>query len=1143
MLTPPTPTDEAARQRALDETELLDSPRDRVVDDLVALVARVTAWPMALVSLVDSHRQWFLSNVGVSGSETPRDLSFCAHAVADGGMLEVPDARVDPRFSNNPFVTSSPHIRAYLGAPIVTHDGHALGTLCVLHHEPRVLSANEKEMLSAIAKTLATLFDARREARKAREEILWRQMVMDATQSGQMLLDGTDPARPINQVSEAFCALTGYSKDEIIGSGLNFLFGEGTHAGTVDQLERVQRDGGTFECELVVHRKDGSPFPARLSMQSVHDDTLKAQIAVTLVDLSEQVDARRALLNSEEQYQDLWQHTPVMMHGLGSEQQIIAVSNAWLEQLGYQRHEVVGKPWVDFLTARSRDANAQTVAHPGAPLSDLQLQFVRSSGEFVVLSMSTVQRSLDQEIQQIGVLHDVTKHRHHATLARFSERVSVPSADNKCIWAEAVSAVAHALEVAYCSVLELESQDDTLIERASWGWPAEHQNQFTVAVRNKDDAYSLAGYTIRVGAPVVSEDVATDRRFATPPVLREYGIVSALSCPIQGTAAGPQLYGAFVVHSPEPRQFSALDVDFLRSIASLLGMACQRAAAQSLLLTEKERAEVTLASIGDAVIATNEHGEVEYMNAVAEALTDWSLGDARGLPLPKVFNIIDEQSRDPVPNPVERCIREDRVIGLSNHTILLTRRGRECSIQDSAAPIRAKDGAITGVVLVFSDVSEARRLALEIRHQATHDALTSLPNRREFEQRLQRTLARAKRDGSNHAICYMDLDQFKVVNDSCGHAAGDELLRQVAVLLGQRIRDRDTFARLGGDEFGVLLEFCTLHDAYRAADALLQFFDDFRFNWENKIFRVGASIGLVAIDNTSPELHVILAQADKACYAAKDEGRNRIHVFNPDDDLSASRGGELRWASRIQQDIEENRLVLFAQPIFPTLGARTLGQRCEVLVRLRDRDGTLIAPGQFLPAAERYHLASRLDRWVVEHALRFLSDHETLFDTLELFSLNLSGQSVGDVAFQTFLAELLDGLNLPNHKICFEITETTAISNLANASGFIDRIASRGCRFALDDFGSGMSSFGYLRNLPVDIVKIDGAFVRGVLSDPVNLYMVRAIHDICELTGKTTIAEYVENTAILDRLGEVGIDFVQGFELGRPRPLEELFLH
>ena len=445
------------------------------------------------------------------------------------------------------------------------------------------------------------------------------------------------------------------------------------------------------------------------------------------------------------------------------------------------------------------------------------------------------------------------------------------------------------------------------------------------------------------------------------------------------------------------------------------------------------------------------------------------------------------------------------------------------------------------LLLVCEDVTEARDLSEQMAYQASHDALTGLANRAEFDKQIKGAVVLACADNSEHALCYLDLDQFKVVNDTCGHLAGDELLRQLGDLLRKSLRRHDFVARLGGDEFGVLMYNCSLNEALHACEKLRDMVRDFHFAWEYRSFSIGVSIGISSINNTSCNAVDLLKEADAACYAAKDRGRNRVHVFRPDDEELAMRHGEMQWVSKIKQGLEQNRFCLYGQPIVPFVESDE-GLHFETLIRFRDDKGNIVPPGAFLPAAERYNLAPALDRSVISQLFEWVANNPGFLNELSLCSINLSGVSLSDETMLAFISEQFSRWGIPTNKICFEITETAAIANLFNATKFINELRGRGCLFSLDDFGSGLSSFAYLRNLPVDFLKIDGLFVKDILDDKIDLAMVRSINEVGHIMGKKTIAEFVENEQIFNLLRELGVDYAQGHGIGKAVPLDELRL-
>lgn len=461
---------------------------------------------------------------------------------------------------------------------------------------------------------------------------------------------------------------------------------------------------------------------------------------------------------------------------------------------------------------------------------------------------------------------------------------------------------------------------------------------------------------------------------------------------------------------------------------------------------------------------------------------------------------------------------------------------------DVEAPLPPAGTDELGVLArAFETMREAiKRYQEDLSFQATHDSVTSLVNRREFERRLHVVVNATKHERSQHALIYMDLDQFKVINDTCGHTAGDEYLRQVGALLHEKLRKHDTLGRLGGDEFGVLLEHCPEEHAIRIANELFATIQGFRFVWEGRSFTLGVSIGVVFLDERSESLSRVLSVVDAACFAAKDGGRNRIHVYRDDDSTLVKRHGEMQWVSRITEAVEQGRFHLYYQLIVPVGSEDEQGIHFEFLLRMQERNGKIIPPGSFLPAAERYNLMLGLDRWVTQTAFEWIGDHPEQLEKLELCTINLSGHSLGDADFMHFVIEKFNEGRVPPEKICFEITETAAIGNLMKATRFMSVLKSRGCCFSLDDFGSGLSSFAYLKNLPVDYLKIDGVFVKDIVDDPIDYAMVKAINEMGHVMGKRTVAEFVEKDAILVKLREIGVDYAQGFGIAKPRPLVEM---
>lgn len=565
----------------------------------------------------------------------------------------------------------------------------------------------------------------------------------------------------------------------------------------------------------------------------------------------------------------------------------------------------------------------------------------------------------------------------------------------------------------------------------------------------------------------------------------------------------------------------------------------ERYQAEENLHKEKELANNTLHSIADAVITTDNHGRITYLNPVAEELIGYTNYQVINQPITELFQLKSFNLSGTVENPVTRCLRG--VVSPPRQSLLVNHEHQEIVIENSVAPIRDRHGQIEGVIMVFHDVSKEHRLREQLSHQASHDALTGLYNRREFEYQLTSLINSAKTQDQEHSFLYLDLDQFKIINDTKGHAAGDALLKQLVTVLQTRVRHDDILARLGGDEFGVLLKDCSIEDAGIVAESYLNTVRNFRFIWEDRAIEISVSIGVVPVNVQTENIAAVLSNADLACYAAKDKGRNCIHVaIGEDEKLVAMRQGEMLWVSRIIKAIEEDRLILYKQKIAPVDPNKQAEEHSEILIRMRDENGQIIFPGSFLPAAERYNLMPRIDRWVVHKVFTHLATKPAQLEsnTADFVAINLSGATLNDPSFAQFIREELTILAVPTQLVCFEITETTAISSLDKAVEFMQEMSQLGFRFALDDFGSGVSSFGYLKQLPVNYLKLDGSFVKDMVIDPIDHAIVEAVTQIGHVMKLKTIAEWVENEATLLALKAIGVDFAQGFGISKP----ELFL-
>jgi diguanylate cyclase (GGDEF)-like protein/PAS domain S-box-containing protein len=584
-----------------------------------------------------------------------------------------------------------------------------------------------------------------------------------------------------------------------------------------------------------------------------------------------------------------------------------------------------------------------------------------------------------------------------------------------------------------------------------------------------------------------------------------------------------------------------IDFNGTRALLTVARDISHRKSMEASLGRGKLQARTTLESIGEGVITTDTAGIIDYMNKAAEHLTGASRSSGLGKRLTDLVALVDENDRESLGDPVQKCLNERKRISLGRRALLLSKQGeRECSVELTASPIRGPDGTVAGCVIIFHDVTEIRGLTRRMSYQASHDALTGLINRAEFERRLQGALKSARSADGAHVVCYLDLDRFKAVNDTSGHQAGDNLLREIASLLKEKVRDSDTVARLGGDEFGLLLVGCPLDKGRQIADDVCQAVADYRFVRHDRIFDVGVSIGLVEVGHESGSAETVLGAADSACYVAKQQGRGRVHVYSARDEVVARQRGEIQWLQRLQRALKEDRFELFVQPIVSVAGRVREGPAMEVLLRMRDESGELVLPAQFLDSAARYQLMPHIDRWVVQATLTAIASGVLRLPDERSCAINVSGQALGDEDFLEFVVETLDHSGVSPSQLCFEVPESEVVTNLDRAQRFINVLHGIGCRFALDNFGSGIGSFSNLKQLSVDYLKIDGAYIHDLATDSVNRAMVTAMIKLARTLDFQVVAAQVEDQASFDAVRRMGIDFAQGNIVERPHALQSI---
>jgi diguanylate cyclase (GGDEF)-like protein/PAS domain S-box-containing protein len=1117
MQSAPLRPDETASLQALDSLEVLDSGAEGEFDALVDVASHVCGAPISLITLIDANRQWFKANVGLPGvAETAREVAFCAHTVLGTDLFEVPDASMDERFHDNPLVTGPPDIRFYAGAPIVLSSGHRVGTLCVIDNEPRRLNDHQRRVLMQLSVVAARAMEGRLALRKASETSFRNAQASAVLEHSSDAVVGLDAEGTINRWNPAAERLFGYSTFEAIGLPVSMLVPAEQQAQELNAFDRL-RDGAQ-SYESIRRRADGSTVQVAVTLVAEFDENEVLLGATKFVrDVTAQHDASAALAKSAADLQLVVNAVPSMMAYWNADLRCRFANTAYKDWFGKAPGTLVGTHLRDLLGPGLFEQNRVYIE--GA-LAGISQTFERT----IPCPDGVTRYSLAHYIPDVkdGVVKGFLVQVNDVTPLKDTEQALRIEIELRESQHRELQSLARSLE-----------QAQQLGRIGSWEWRADTDTTTWSA-----EMYRLYGIDPASRAPTFAE--------------RESHVTPDSWQILRSAVERAQQYGdAFAIELQLPRPdgtFEWLDArgepvwDEQGKVVLLRGTAQDITDRKRLLAEVSEQHEllrVTLRSIADAVITTDAQSEVTSLNAVAERMTGWLSKDAVGMRLEQVFHILQEETRNLAPWPISTGTVENAVVGLQSRTLLISRDGREFGIEDSASPIRDDNGDLRGSVLVFRDVTEQRRMSGEMTFRATHDALTGLVNRSEFDSRLQRALDWAHADNVEHALMYIDLDQFKLVNDACGHAAGDLLLKQVAQLLQDTVRARDTLARLGGDEFAVILEHCHTEQARRVAEQICDRLNDYRFVHDERRFRIGASIGLIPLDRRWKSPAAAIQAADTSCYAAKEEGRNRVHVWFETDLVMKARQGETQWAARIEQALDEDRFLLFAQRIHP-IGAPTAQIHAEVLLRLRDEQGNVILPGAFLPAAERFHLATRIDRWVLLHVVARLTSMPTL-ENVGLLSINLSGQSVGDRAFHRQAGDLLTTAG-PQvcRSLCIEITETAAITNMADAKSFITQLRQLGVRIALDDFGAGASSFGYLKALHVDILKIDGQFIGDLIADALNDAAVRCFVDVAKVLGLKTVAEFVETQSVLTRLEEIGVDYAQGFLLDRPCLLEDV---
>lgn len=925
------------------------------------------------------------------------------------------------------------------------------------------------------------------------------QELFESAPEGIVLLDIEDR---VVRVNPEFLRMFGYTREEVIGEKINDLIVDEVLREEASELSRRVVNCEVARKETVRYRKDGSMLHVSILGNPVVLGEGQIGVYGIYRDITDQKLAEETLRQSEEKYRTIIETIEDGYFEVDLKGRFLFFNEALTRILGYSRKTLSRMSYQDFTTAKTASGvfrEFNRVFSSGEPNLGFSWEARTRQGEIRSLetSVSLVRSRKHVPVGFRGIVRDVTeRNRTEAALRESEERYRIMAentgqlvydydlASGEIHWTGAIE------KVTGYSPEEFGRVDiDGWTERVHPDDRKRALNHLDAAARSGGHFHHEYRFLAKSGRYV---HIVDNGSFLTDQGGESYRMIGTMS-----------------------------DVS-------------ERRRQESALSHEKELAQVTLHAIGDGVIRTDADGRVEYLNPVAERLTGWTLPEASGRPIAEIFRVTTEVSRMPVQDPLQRCFEHPHGADLESGTILVSRCGREYAVEDSAAPIRNDQGEMAGAVLVFRDVSERRRITQEMAYQAAHDALTGLYNRRKFEQVMDQLLREQRRQGDIHAMLYMDLDQFKIVNDTCGHHAGDELLRQLSVLLSEQFRDSDTLARLGGDEFGLILHKCTTDKAKEVAGKIIRLVNKFAFSWDDCSFTIGLSIGIVAIDGQA-DVAAVLKAADQACYAAKDQGRNRIQLYHPDDGDLQQRHSELAAAAEITDALRDDRFELHYQEISLIAGTDA-PPHWEILLRMRDRQGALLMPDTFIPGAERYNMMPAIDRWVVTNVLKGLERARAADSGQpgERYSINLSGSSFGDPGFADFVSAELARTAVPPNSIAFEITESSAIVNFRRAVVFIKRMRSMGVRIMLDDFGSGLSSFAYLKMLPIDYLKIDGNLVKDITESDVDYAMVQAIHRVGKVMGIPTVAEHISSEEILDKLRTIGVEYGQGFFFHKP---------
>ena len=1017
---------------------------------------------------------------------------------------------------------------SYVGLPLVDLHGGAIGLIEVVNTLPVKNIRAYESLLKVFAARAA---DELNRVRDERELSRYRDMINASTD----LIAIIDRNYRHRYVNKNYLDFYHQSEARVINHDVAQLHGGEVFNGVVKPGLDKCLAGETVSYEINCVRGDGSPRYLRTVHTPYYADKnqIRGVIAVSH-DLTEYVETTGELDRSREYINKIIRLSPdlIWLASLDDDE-IIDVNAGFCSATGWDRQELIGEATtkIGLYTLDFRNKIVALILKEGE-INGREFHFRKKNGEPIYVVASSFFVELSGEKRILTIAKDITERKHTEILLELESRCYQIEAENDDFdeaLTRIIAEIESRLSESTFSISLLDSSGKRALKTIAPGLPEKYRAAMAGPGIKKLGGRLAAARQERAIASDIEKDAAW--RDCRGPALK-LGLKTCWSAPIKSSRQ--ELTGALSSYHKYNREPAAFENMMLYRIAAVVGAIIEHKMNDERLRESRKKFRTLYHDAPSMFFSLDSAGRIMSVNEFGAKYLGYKADELIGRDL--IDTLILDEDRTMARAKLNECFTSPDSL-FRWELRKKHRSGHAIWVRETAHVINMDNRQ--EILVVCDDISENQRLAQQLEYQATHDALTRLVNRREFEQRLARLLKSGASRGAGHAACYLDLDNFKLINDTCGHIAGDAMLKQLSELLAASVRGRDTLARLGGDEFGILIENCTLDQAHGVAKKILSVVQDFRFAWDENKFSVGVSIGLVPISETSGNVTDVLSAADSACYMAKELGRNRIHVFSLDDDELEQRRDETQWVFRINQALEENQLDLFYQEIVPLKPpAAGEGKRLELLIRIKTADGGYILPGAFLPAAERHNLSDKIDQWVIQAALDWLCSDEKILTQVETCAINISGHSLGNDNFLNFCIQKLKASRLPPGKLCFEISETIAIANLGNTRKFITALKGKGCSFALDDFGSGLSSFGYLKNLPVDYIKIDGAFIRDLLTDSVDREMVATIRRVGQIVNKKTIAEFVENDETRQALLEIGIDYAQGYAIAKPRPIK-----